>query len=125
MWLLGLIVGMVVGAVGGGGGVVIGALVGGFAGWMFSEARKNANQRHARLETIVSQLSDRVRALEESFAQANKPAVSGSEYQERRIAGTNLRQSDIYCWFHVRTGSTRRFHPVRSTKRLQRVNSTL
>ncbi len=74
MWVIGLIVGMVVGAVGGGGGVVIGALVGGLAGWMFSEARKTANQRHARLETIVSLLSDRVRALEERFAQANKPA---------------------------------------------------
>ncbi|HTF93427.1 MAG TPA: hypothetical protein VK632_10280, partial [Verrucomicrobiae bacterium] len=84
MWLLGLIVGIVVGAVAGGGGVVIGALVGGLAGWMFSEARKNANQRHARLETSVSLLSDRVRALEERFAQANKPAsVSASEYQER------------------------------------------
>ena len=84
MWVIGLIVGLIVGAVGGGGGVVIGALVGGLAGWLFSEARKTANQRHVRLETSVSLLSDRVRALEERFAQANKPAsVSASEYQER------------------------------------------
>ena len=84
MWILGLIVGILVGAVGGGGGVVVGAIIGGFVGWLFSEVIKNANQRHARLETIVSQLSDRVRALEERFAEANKTAaVPDSEYHER------------------------------------------
>ena len=67
MWILGLIVGVVIGAIGGGGGVVVGAIVGGFVGWLFSEVTKNAKQGHARLEATVSQLSDRVRALEERF----------------------------------------------------------
>lgn len=84
MWLLGLIVGIVIGAIGGGGGAVIGALVGAFVGWTFSEAKKNADQRHARLEAVLGQLTDRVRALEEKFAEANKgAAVPESELRER------------------------------------------
>jgi uncharacterized membrane protein len=50
---------------------------------MFSDAARTANQRYARLEAIVSQLSNRVQALEERTARAKTADVAPiAEYRE-------------------------------------------
>jgi uncharacterized membrane protein len=83
MWVLGLVIGALVGAIGGGAGAVVGALLGGIVGWLFADAAKTANERYARLEALVNQISDRVRAVEEKVAEAKKTAaVPASEYRE-------------------------------------------
>src|SRR5574342_814222 len=74
MWFLGLAIGAFVGAIGDGPGLVTGAILGAIAGWLFSDAAKTEKQRHARLDAIIDQLSDRVRALEDKAA-----AVPGTE----------------------------------------------
>jgi uncharacterized membrane protein len=86
MRVLGLAIGALVGAIGGGAGAVLGAVLGGIAGWMFSDAARTANQRYSRLEALVSQIDDRLRAVEETVAEAKKGGgITVSEYRENPL----------------------------------------
>src|SRR5882672_7580644 len=83
MWLIGLVIGALVGVVGEGAGAVIGAVVGGIAGWLISDARKSADDRYAKLETIIRHLSERVSAIEERSAASRTTDGAAAKTEER------------------------------------------
>ena len=84
MWVLGLVIGALVGAIGGGAGAIAGAAAGGIVGWMLGDAARTANQRYARLEALISRLTDRLTMLEEKIAEAKTSSTAPVSKQREK-----------------------------------------